>query len=79
MRSSAAQSLGKLEIKDESQLKKVLLALNRRLYDSVQIFALKFIRKLLNGRPIPGYQWHSLEERKKRKERKERIEKLSLP
>ncbi|GEM_PF-2526234 len=82
VRRATAESLGKLEIKDENVLRKVLHALNRCLYydDSyVRNRALESIRKLLNGRPIPGYHWHSLEERENRRKQKERIEKLCLP
>jgi len=82
VRRQAVESLGKLEIKDENLLKKVLPALNQCLYDDrgyVRNTALESIRNLLNGRQIPGYHWHSLEQRENRRKQKERIEKLCLP
>jgi len=65
----AATSLGRLEIKDTIQLRKVLVALNRCLYDwdnYMRQAALGSIRQLLDGQPIPGYQWVPLRKRQAR-------------
>jgi HEAT repeat protein len=64
VRRDAAENLGHLEIKDTIQLHQVLVALNRSLHDNdVRQVALVSIRKLLDGRAIPGYRW---EPRRKR-------------
>jgi predicted NACHT family NTPase len=63
VRRAAARSLGELKIKDKAQLQSVLIALNRRLHDSdnrVRRYAFDSLRKLLEGRPIPGYRWKPL-------------------
>jgi HEAT repeat protein len=61
---TAAESLGQLKIKDQAQLQRVLIALSQSLPDSkVRNEALGAIRKLLDGRQIPGYCWRSLAER----------------
>lgn len=60
VRQAAARSLGQLNINVEVQLRYALIALNRALHDEdedVRRDALVSIRKLLNGRPIPGYCW----------------------
>jgi len=56
----AAESLGRLEIKDTIQLRQVLVVLTRCLYDwesDVLQATLISIRQLMDGRPIPGYRW----------------------
>jgi len=64
VRRDAAASLGRIEIKDTTQLRQVLVTLNRSLHDNdVRQAALVSIRQLLDGRPIPGYRW---EPRRKR-------------
>ena len=71
----AASSLGQLKIEDETQLRPVLIALNRRLHDrddGVRRAALTAIRQLLDGRQIPGYRWVPIRERRERA-RKRRI------
>jgi len=67
----ATRSLSQLKIKDETQLQRVLIALNQSLYyDNDIVFekkdVLDAIRKLLNGRQIPGYRWHSFEKRQQK-------------
>jgi len=64
VRSQAAVSLVRIEIKDTTQLRQVLVALNRCLFDWDSLIrdyhrrvALVSIRQLLDGRPIPGYRW----------------------
>ena len=77
---SAAESLGRLEIKDTIQLRQVLVALNRCLHDvdyDVRRAALVSIRQLLDGRPIPGYRWVPLRKRRARRLRLKRIAILS--
>ncbi len=69
VREQAAQILGRVEIKDLFRLRRVLVALNRCLHDfdnSVRLAALVSIRQLLDGRPIPGYQWIPLRKRRLR-------------
>ena len=76
VRTSAAANLGRLEIKDTILLRRVLVSLNRYLYDKdddVRQAALESIRQLLDGRPIPGYQWVPLRERRARRWRLKRI------
>jgi HEAT repeat protein len=74
VRQQAAESLGRLEIKDTTQLRQVLVALNRCLYDDlVRRTALVSIRQLLDGRPIPGYRWAPLQKRRAKKRRLKRI------
>jgi HEAT repeat protein len=63
VREHAAASLGRLEIKD-TQLRKALVVLNSCRYDwysRVRWVAGASIQQLLDGRPIPGYQWKSLQ------------------
>jgi hypothetical protein len=72
---TAANLLSRLVIKDETQLRSVLIALNRRLHDrddDVRRAALTAIRRLLDGRQIPGYCWVPIRERRE-KARKRRI------
>jgi len=72
----AAGSLGGLEIKDTVQLRRVLMNLNRRLYDGdywIREVALASIHQLLDGRPIPGYRWVPLQKRRAQKQRLKRI------
>jgi HEAT repeat protein len=76
VRSQAARNMGRLEIKDPIQLRHVLVALNCCLYDwddDVRGAALGSIRRLLDGRPIPGYQWVPLQKRRARYLRLKRI------
>jgi len=66
VRRAAAESLGQLKIEEETQLRPVLIALNHRLHDSnnlVRYKAFASLRKLLDGRPIPGYRWKPLAKR----------------
>ena len=66
VRHQAALSLERLKIKKDSQLRRMLVALNGRLHDeatNVRQTALMAIRQLLDGRPIPGYQ-KSLQKRR---------------
>jgi len=65
----AMYSLGQLKIEDETQLHRVLIALNRRLHDrddDVRRAALTAIRRLLDGRQIPGYRWVPIRKRRER-------------
>jgi NACHT domain/HEAT repeats len=65
----AAASLGQLEINETTQAREVLVALNRRLYASnsdERRATLGSISQLLDGRPIPGYRWVSLQKRRAR-------------
>src|SRR5437870_1674363 len=76
VRWNAAESLGRLEIKDSFQLRKVLVALNRCLHDRdsyVCRAALVSIRQLLDGRSFPGYRWVPLRKRRAQKRRLKRI------
>lgn len=69
----SVRCLGQLEIKDEAQLRRVLIALNRRLHDrddDVRRAALTAIRRLLDGRQIPGYRWVPIRERRERARRR---------
>jgi HEAT repeat protein/energy-coupling factor transporter ATP-binding protein EcfA2 len=62
-----AESLGLLEIKDPNQLRKVLVSLNHLMYDDFRhtdLTVLTSLRRLLDGRPIPGYQWIPLRKRR---------------
>jgi hypothetical protein len=72
VRRAAAEGLGQLKIVDEAQLRQVLIALNRRLHDMDYIMGGSAIRRLLDGRPIPGYRWVPIRERRERA-RKRRI------
>lgn len=75
VRAGAARSLGKFDLQEESELCGVLIALNRRLHDrndDVRRAALTSIRRLLDGRQIPGYRWVPIRERRERA-RKRRI------
>jgi len=75
------QALGQLEIKDESQLRRVLVPLNRHLHhmnDSVRNSALATIRQLLDGRPVQGYMWVPVRERWAQRKRVEAIRNYSL-
>jgi NACHT domain/HEAT repeats len=68
-RVQAAALLGQVEIKELLQLRQVLLALNRCLHDfddGMRWVTLVSIRQLLDGRPIPGYQWIPLRKRRLR-------------
>ena len=70
VREAALGSLGQLKIEDETQLRTVLIALNRRLHDrddDVRRAALTAIRRLLDGRQIPGYRWVPIRERQRRR------------
>lgn len=63
------ESLGGLEIREVTQLRRVLIALNRCLHeDSTHGAALVSIRQLLDGRPIPGYRW--IRSRKQRRKQR---------
>ncbi len=67
VRRRAAASLGHLEIKDTIQLRQILVAHNRDLYDMddhVCRAALASIRQLSDGRPFPGYRWVPLQKRR---------------
>ena len=73
VRSAATVSLSQLKIEDETQLCQVLIALNRRLHDrddNVRRAALTAIRRLLDGRQIPGYHWVPIRERRERAKRR---------
>lgn len=79
VRQAAVRSLGQLEIKNETVLYRTLVALNRRLHDwhdAVREEALKAIRKLVEGRPLPGYQWTPLRVRRERREWWQKVRKL---
>ena len=76
VRQAAASSLGGLEIQDETLLRRVLIALNRRLHDGnddVRRAALTAIRRLLDGRQIPGYRWVPIREQQRRARIRKRI------
>ena len=76
VREGAAESLGLMEIKDTTQLRQVLIALNRCLYSSYieeSIAAQGSIRQLLDGRPIPGYHWVPLQKQQVQRLRFKRI------
>ncbi len=76
VRAAAAESLGQLKIEDEAQLRTVLIALNRRLHDrddDVRRAALTAIRRLLDGRQIPGYRWVPIREQQRRVRIRKRI------
>jgi hypothetical protein len=76
VRRAAATSLGQLKVKEEGELRKLLVALNHGLHDTddyVRRAALGAIRALLNGRPIPGYRWTPLRVRRERARRWKRI------
>lgn len=76
VRRQAAASLGRLAIKDTTQLRQVLVALNRYLHDAdndVRRAALVSIHQLLEGRPIPGYRWVPLQKRQTRSRSLKRI------
>ncbi|MEK8016178.1 MAG: HEAT repeat domain-containing protein, partial [Candidatus Parabeggiatoa sp.] len=69
VRGAAAESLGQFKIEDETQLRPVLIALNHLLHDSndrVRNTAFESLRKLLDGRPIPGYRWKPLAKREQK-------------
>lgn len=73
----AMYSLGQLKIEDETQLRTVLIALNRRLHDGdddVRRAALTAIRRLLDGRQIPGYRLVPLREQQRRARLRNRID-----
>ena len=73
--------MGQLEIKDKAMLYRILIALNRRLHDrddNVRRAALSSIRKLVEGRPLPGYQWVPLRERKAREHKIMRLINFTL-
>ena len=75
VRRITVESLGHLEIKDPNQLHQVLVNLNRLMYDDfihADLIALTSLRRLLDGRPIPGYQWVPLEKRRARRLRLKR-------
>jgi HEAT repeat protein len=74
-RGSVVMSLGRMEIKDTLQLRQLLVALNYCLHDhsDMRQAALKSINQLLDGQPIPGYQWGPLRERRARRLRLRRI------
>ena len=68
--------MGTLEIKDTTQLRRVLVALNRCLYGrdhNMRREALASMHQLLDGRPIPGYRWVPLQKRRAQKQRLRRI------
>lgn len=72
----AAETIGQLKIEDETQLRTVLIALNRRLHDrhdDVRRAALTAIRRLLDGRQIPGYRWVPIREQRRRARLRKRI------
>lgn len=72
VREAISVSLGQLKIEDETQLRYVLIALNRCLHDrddDVRRAALTAIRRLLDGRQIPGYRWVPIRERRERARR----------
>jgi HEAT repeats len=73
VRRSAVTSLGHLGIKDTTQLYQILVTFNRCLHDADRGGILKSINQLLDGRPIPGYRWVSLLERRAQKRRLMRI------
>ncbi len=76
VRSRAAASLGQLEIKETTQVLKMLVALNRRLYawnSTVRMAALASIRRLLDGRSFPDYRWVPLRRRRAQKRLLKRI------
>ena len=73
---AAANSLEKSRIPDEAALRPVLIALNHMLHDwddLVRRSALEAVRKLLDGRPIPGSRWTPLAVRRARAQRLRRI------
>jgi len=73
VRRAVVKGLGELEIEIETELHRVLTALNRRFHDSdnkVRQLALDATQKLLDGRPLPGYRWVSLSERRGRTRRR---------
>ncbi len=59
MRRTAAWSLGQMKITDLTQLRQILIALNRRLYDTgyVREAAVGAISQLVSGRALPGSHW----------------------
>ena len=57
--------LDSLKIEDKTQLEHVLINLCRSLHDFESEDTLKYLRKLLESRPIPGYRWKSLAKRRK--------------
>ena len=77
VRRGAAGSLGQLELKDKDQLRRVLIALNRHLHgwnDDVRRAALTAIRRLLDGRQIPGYRWVPVREQQRRRRRRKMLD-----
>jgi HEAT repeat protein len=73
VRSAAAVSLGEQKIEPETELRRVLIVLNYRLHDSdddVRRTALETTQKILDGRPIPGYRWVPLRQRRERARRR---------
>ena len=76
VREVATDSLVQLKIEDEAQQRAVLIALNRRLHDrddDVRRAALAAIRRLLDGRQIPGYRWVPIREQQRRARIRKRI------
>lgn len=72
IRLGATRSMGRLVISDETQMRNILLALSCRLNDEnsdIRRTALESARKLLDGRPVPGYKWTPLRVRRQRRRR----------
>jgi hypothetical protein len=72
VRSAAASALGRLEIKNATMHRRVLIALNRRLHDrhdNVRGAALTALRAQVEGRQLPGYRWTPLRQRQRRRRR----------
>jgi HEAT repeat protein len=72
VRQKAVKSMATLRIQSES-LGQIIRVLNRRLHDSeedVRQAALESIQILLDGRPIPGYRWVPLRQRRDRARRR---------
>jgi len=81
---AAVASLGFIEVEDTIQLHHILIALNGRLNDvdlnpkapitlDMSPTALASIHQLLNGRPIPGYQWVPSRKRRARRLQLKRV------
>jgi hypothetical protein len=76
LQQTVIESLGRMKIKNQTQLRQVLVILNRLLHNwdsTVRGDALASIRRLLDGRPIPGYRWVPLRKRRARRLRLKRI------